>query len=160
MKNLTEYNEFKNKKSDTINEAAQLFDNTWKVRVRISVPSSLISSYCKKVQMETNVDVRKTWSEQEIAEEIANYLENFLKIENLPSSILTNANIEPKTTVQEEIPEQTEVQPEPVETAEKPTETPEQPVQAQKTPNAQPEETSAQTIAQKVPQTEKGAQEI
>ena len=76
MKNLTEYNDFRNKKRDSletesVNEGAQLYDNVWKVRMRVEIPDSLINQYIKKVKDETGEDPKQKWSSQEISEEIA-----------------------------------------------------------------------------------------
>jgi hypothetical protein len=154
MKNLTEYGDFKNKKhlteSSQVNEGAQLFDSTWKVRTRVEIPTSLINSYVKKVQQETGEDPRKKWSEQELAEEITKYVTtSYLTIENLPVNIVTSASAEPKTQVQEEMPAETQVQ--------APAEEPAQPV------NVQIEgeggvQAPAEEVAQTVPQAQKPAQ--
>ena len=147
MKNLTEYNDFKNKKrgveSSQVNEGAQLFDNVWKVRTRVEIPTSLINAYVKKVQQDTGEDPRKKWSEQELAEEITKYVTTaYLTIENLPISIVTNIDTEPTVQTQEEMPEETQVQPQAQPQAEP------QP-QAQPQPQAEPQ---AEEVAQAIPQ--------
>lgn len=118
MKNLTEYNDFKNMKhesvkdSESVNEGAQLFDDVWKVRMRVEIPNTLINSYIKKVKDETGEDPKNKWSSQEISEEIAKYITtSFMTIENLPSSIITSMSNEPKAQVQETMPAQSQVQP-------------------------------------------------
>lgn len=96
---------------EEVNESAQLYDDTWKVRTRVELPSSLISSYVKKVQSETGEDPRKKWSEQEIAEEITKFVTtSYLTIENLPVSIISNAQSEPTVQTQEEMPDESQVQ--------------------------------------------------
>ena len=175
MKNLTNYNDFKNKKSITesveevqevvteevvaeqvtvtieeqeVSEGAQLLDNTWKVRTRVEVPTTLINAYIKKVKDETGEDLRKKWSEQELAEEITKYVTtSYLTIENLPTSIVSNAAAEPKTQVQEEMPVETQVQP--------PTQATE-PVNVQIEPQA-PAAQGTEAVAQTVPQAQKPA---
>lgn len=112
MKNLTEYNDFKEIKrgEQPIVEGAQLFDDNWKVRTRVEIPSSLINAYVKKVQSETGEDPRKKWSEQELAEEITKYVStSFLSVENLPSTIVSNIEQTPQVQVQEDMPVDTEV---------------------------------------------------
>jgi FtsZ-interacting cell division protein ZipA len=115
MNNITDYNEFKSKRTLTpeqVNEGAQLFDdNVWKVRTRVEIPTSLINAYVKKVQAEMGEDPRKKWSEQEIAEELTKYVTTaFLTVENLPSSIVSAAQKQPTIQSQEEMPTETQVQ--------------------------------------------------
>ena len=114
MKNLTEYNEFKDIKrgaTEQVVEGAQLFDDNWKVRTRVEIPTSLINAYVKKVQAETGEDPRKKWSEQELAEEITKYVSTaFLTVENLPSNIVSNVDQGPQVQTQEEMPMDTEVE--------------------------------------------------
>ena len=156
MKNLTEYGDFKNKKhivvAGAVNEGAQLFDNTWKVRTRVEIPTSLINAYVKKVQQDTGEDPRKKWSEQELAEEITKYVTtSYLTIENLPVTIVANATAEPKTQIQEEMPAETQVQ---------------TPAQATQPVNVEIEPAPAQgapaqgaaAVAQAIPQAQKPAQ--
>ena len=96
---------------EELNEGAQLFDNTWKVRTRVEIPTSLINAYVKKVQQDTGEDPRKKWSEQELAEEITKYVTtSYLTIENLPVTIIANASAEPTIQTQEEMPAEIQVQ--------------------------------------------------
>jgi len=149
MKNLTEYNEFKEIKRGTtqkVTEGAQLFDDSWKVRTRVEIPTSLINAYVKKVQAETGEDPRKKWSEQELAEEITRYVSTaFLTVENLPSSIVSNIEQKPQVQVQEEMPEETQVQSQVQ---------PEVQVEVEEAPQGQ--EVQAQKTAQEVPQAQGG----
>lgn len=156
MKNLTEYADFKSKKTETdskfITEGAQLFDSTWKVRTRVEVPQSLVNSFIKKVKDESGEDCRKKWSEQELAEEITKYVtSSFLTIENLPVSIVTSATAEPKVQTQEEMPTETQVQA-PVEGEG------EVKVEVQPAPEEAPAPQGAEGVAQTVPQAQKPAQ--
>lgn len=149
MNNLHGYNEFRNKRVDTLNEdleqivdetpeleeeeenqeveesveesaddgllteGAQLFDSVWKVRSRVEVPVTLINNFVKKVQAETGEDLRKKWSEQELAEEITKYvITSFMNIENLPVSLITGEQAQPQAQVSQELPQETQVQPE------------------------------------------------
>ena len=159
MKNLTEYNEFKSIKrgsTETVQEGAQLFDDSWKVRTRVEIPTSLINSYVKKVQAESGEDPRKKWSEQELAEEITKYVTTaFLTVENLPSSIVSSVKETPQVQTQEEMPDETEVQSQ--------IEEPE--VQVEEAPQGQQVQGQGQSqeIAQEIPQTQvqsQPAQEI
>ena len=151
MKNLTEYNEFKEIKrgaTEKIVEGAQLFDDAWKVRTRVEIPTSLINAYVKKVQAETGEDPRKKWSEQELAEEITKYVSTaFMAVENLPSSIVSNIEQQPQVQVQEEMPVDAEVE----------TQVQEPEVQVEEAPQGQevvqPQgQVQAQEIAQEIPQ--------
>jgi hypothetical protein len=150
MKNLTEYNEFKDIKRGTtekVVEGAQLFDDNWKVRTRVEIPTSLINAYVKKVQAETGEDPRKKWSEQELAEEITKYVSTaFMSVENLPSSIVSNIEQQPQVQTQEEMPIDTEIE----------TQVQEPEVQVEEAPEGQvvqPQgQIQAQTIAQEIPQ--------
>jgi len=165
MKNLTEYNDFRNKKRDSletesVNEGAQLYDNVWKVRMRVEIPDSLINQYIKKVKDETGEDPKQKWSSQEISEEIAKYVTtSFMTIENLPVSIITSVESEPKAQVQETMPTQTQVQ-QPVQEPTAQVEPSAQPA-PQSQPVAQPvAQTPAQNASQVVPQTEAPTAEI
>jgi hypothetical protein len=150
MKNLTEYNEFKEIKRGTtekVTEGAQLFDDAWKVRTRVEIPTSLINAYVKKVQAETGEDPRKKWSEQELAEEITKYVSTaFMSVENLPSSIVSNIEQQPQVQVQEEMPEETEVQVQ--------VEAPDVQVEVEEAPAGQEVQGQSQEVAQEVPQTQ------
>lgn len=159
MKNITEYGDFKKNRtitesgvSDTnqvLNEGAQLFDQVWKARMRVEIPVSLISAYVKKVQSETGEDPRKRWSEQEIAEEIANYVTTaFMTVENLPTSIISSGEKQPTVQTQEDMPVETQVQPQ------TPAQTPAQEVPVQSQAPAQ--ETPAQNVAREIPATQPG----
>ena len=150
MKNLTGYDSFKELKrgaSEKIVEGAQLFDDNWKVRTRVEIPTSLINAYVKKVQAETGEDPRKKWSEQELAEEITKYVSTaFMTVENLPSSIVSNIEQQPQVQVQEEMPMETEVE----------TQIQEPEVQVEEAPQGQmvqePGQVQAQEVAQTIPQ--------
>ena len=150
MKNLTGYDSFKELKrgaTEKIVEGAQLFDDNWKVRTRVEIPTSLINAYVKKVQAETGEDPRKKWSEQELAEEITKYVSTaFMTVENLPSSIVSNIEQQPQVQVQEEMPMETEVE----------TQVQEPEVQVEEAPQGQmiqePGQVQAQEVAHTIPQ--------
>ena len=90
MNNISKWDDFKNKKnSKPTNESAQIIDDVWKVRTRFEIPVSLVNAFIKKVKDETSKNIRETYSDQEIAEEIANYVKSaYLNIANLPSKII------------------------------------------------------------------------
>lgn len=155
MKNLTEFNKFiAGKSENVIAEGAQLSDSqgteVWRVRTRVEIPTKLINEYVKKIQTETGEDVRKKISDQEIAEDITNYITTaFLSIENLPSSIVTSVQKSPTVQAQEEMPSETQVQAPVQEPAAQPAPAQEPAAQAPvQTPTAQP---TAASVAQEVP---------
>lgn len=152
MKNITEYNDFKNIKNiEKMNEGAQLIDSDWSVRTRVTIPTSLINAYVKKVQSECGEDPRKKWSEQEIAEELTKYATTaFLTVENLPTSIISSGSKQPVVQSQEDMPVETQVESPVQEPAQ---EVPTEGQPAAQTP-AQPAAQGAQSIAQEVPQTQ------
>lgn len=182
MKNMYDYNDFRSKKTkineqveeqidktneineSEINEGAQLYDNTWKVRTRVEVPSSLINSYVKKVEQQTGEDPRKKWSEQELAEEITKFVtSSYLSVENLPVSIITNVQQEPKIQTQEEMPEETQVQSQVQPEEETQTQPQPQSQEGQAQVNVEIDtetqtQPQSQEVAQKVPQSQKGGQ--
>lgn len=100
MKNLTEYNAFteiKRGTTDKIVEAAQMFDDVWKVRTSVEIPNSLLNAYKKKVLSETGRETKVSLSEQELVEEITKYVSTaFLTIENLPTSIVVPTSSTPQ----------------------------------------------------------------
>lgn len=102
MENLINYNDFKNHKNGKkINESAQLIDDTWNVRVRFQIPASLVNAYVKKIKDEVNKNIRENFSDQEIAEEIANYIKSaYTNISNLPVSIIVGEKSTQEPTVQ------------------------------------------------------------
>jgi len=160
MRNITEYGEFKNSRTiienanlnvegTLVNEGAQLYDDVWKSRMRVEVPVSLINAYVKKVQSETGEDPRKRWSEQEIAEEISNYVTTaFMTVENLPTSIIASGQKSPTVQTQEEMPVETQVQTQ--------TEIPAQETPVQGQPQVPAQETPAQNVAREIPATQPG----
>ena len=92
---IIRFNDFQHKKrgSNFINETVIPFDDYYKVRVNIDVPFSLVNSYIKKIKDETGQDIKKFYSEIEIAEEIAKYVStSYLNIENIPGDILAPEN--------------------------------------------------------------------
>ncbi|MFW5848007.1 MAG: hypothetical protein ACOCVF_03745 [bacterium] len=167
MKNLTEYNEFRNNKrgetTKNVNEGAQLFDDTWKVRTRVEIPTSLINAYVKKVEAETGEDPKKRWSEQEIAEELTKYVTSaFLTVENLPSSIISTAEKGPQVQTQEDMPEETQVEVQvDTEDSEVQVEIEREPQGQGGQPQGQGGQPQSQEVAQEVPQGQGGqSQEI
>jgi len=91
-KNIFSFGDFQNKRKGTnvVNETVIVFDDHYKVRVNIDVPFSLVTSYIRKIKDETGEDIKRMYSDMEIAEEIAKYVSSsYLNIENVPSDILT-----------------------------------------------------------------------
>ena len=123
----------------------------------IPVSQSLVNSFIKKVKDETGVDAREKWSNEDVAEMIAQHVSSsFLNIENIPSDVVTGTGS--KSPVQTEIPQaQTTVQETPSEDAQT------APAQAQtaqvQTAPAQAQTTSAQGQTAQ-PQVQKTAAQI
>jgi len=94
-KNLTNFNEFQNKRKG-INESKngekinEMFvGDVMRQNPIVDVPVSLIKAFITKVKSETGQDVNMTWSNETVANEIIKYVfSNFMNIENLPVSIL------------------------------------------------------------------------
>ena len=137
-------------KEEQVFEGAQLFDSVWKVRSRVEVPVTLINNFVKKVQSETGEDLRKKWSEQELAEEITKYvITSFMNIENLPTSLITGEQAQPQAQVSQEIPQETQMEPE--------IQSPEDQVEVQiESPQGQIQPQSPEEAAQSIPQSEEG----
>jgi hypothetical protein len=90
-KNIFRFGEFQNKKNGTkmVKETVIPFDDHYRVRLNIEVPFSLVNSYVKKIKEDTGEDIKRLYSESEIAEEIAKYVStSYLNIENIPADIL------------------------------------------------------------------------
>ena len=89
MKNIKNLKEFKSIKNSKLNETVTLNGNDFVVRNSITVPSSLVSAYMKKVKDESGQDILNTHSKDQIAELLVDYVaNNFLNIENFPTSIV------------------------------------------------------------------------
>ena len=92
-KNIFKFGDFQNKRkgnSKMVNETVIAFGDHYKVRTSIDVPFSLVNSYVKKIKDETGQDIKRMYSDMEIAEEIAKYVSSsYLNIENIPTDVLT-----------------------------------------------------------------------
>lgn len=72
-----------------INESVVKLGNEFKVNSTYIVPLELIKQFTDKVKEETKKNPFEFWSAAEIAEQMIKYtLDQFMKIENLPSEIL------------------------------------------------------------------------
>ena len=89
-KSVFRFGEFQGKKrGGKLNETVIAFDDHYKVRVNIDIPFSLVSSYVKKIKDESGQDIKRLYSDMEIAEEIAKYVStSYLNIENIPGDVL------------------------------------------------------------------------
>jgi hypothetical protein len=67
----------------SVNEAARKHGDTWKVS--INIPRSLINAFVSKAKKDYNIDPREQWSDMDLAEFIASYVEStFINIDSLP----------------------------------------------------------------------------
>lgn len=119
MKNMTEFGKFKSLKkgSSLVTEDVTLMDDTFRVRTSVSVPSSLVNAFMKKVKDETGEKVEDRFGKTEIAELLVDYMNNtFLSIENLPTTIVMGSDygsvqpVQTQTQVQDVIQEEPQVQ--------------------------------------------------
>jgi len=99
-KNLTNFNEFQNKRK-SINEQKVnegfLVDDVMRVPMMVDVPVSLLKAFATKVKNETTQDIHNQWSDSLLSDEIAKYvIANFMNIENLPVSIITGEKAQGK----------------------------------------------------------------
>lgn len=90
MNKVFSFGQFQSKKSgNIIKETVIPFDDHYKVRVNIDIPFSLVNAYVKKIKDESGQDIKRMYSDMEIAEEIAKYVStSYLNIENIPSDVL------------------------------------------------------------------------
>lgn len=93
MDNLTNFNDFQNKRKN-INESKVnegfLKDDVMKVPMMVDIPVSLLKAFATKVKSETGQDIHSQWSDSLLSDEIAKYIfSNFMNIENLPVAIIT-----------------------------------------------------------------------
>lgn len=83
----------KRKLHEIIKESVLLVDDMYKVRTGIDIPQSLINSYIKKVKDNTGKDLRKMFSDTDIAEEIVKYVAlNNIDAEKIPATALTGGS--------------------------------------------------------------------
>jgi hypothetical protein len=90
-RNLFEFGQFKNRKSNTImlNENVQAVDDLFRVRKRIDVPMALVNAFKKKVKDDSGKNISQFYSDVELAEEIADYIINtYVTIDNLPVNLI------------------------------------------------------------------------
>jgi len=106
---MTNLKDFKSKKAGLkLNETVTLNGNDFIVRNSITVPSSLVSAYMKKVKDESGQDLLNTHSKDQIAELLVQYLsETFMNIENFPTSIVLGTAA---TQVQPQVQPQGQIQ--------------------------------------------------
>lgn len=171
MENVYSLKDFRNLKNNKpVTESVVIkWDNSFLVKTEVKVDQSLINAYAKKIKDESGNNVKERWSDEEIADKIANYvIGSFVNIENLPSDILTGSAS--KAPVQTQAQTQTQVQ-EPIEELPMQDENPEGQAQATsvqgqaQAPAAQaqaPAPSAQAQAAQVVPsqETKAGAQEI
>lgn len=76
MKRIQNFESHRSGKQTTkeVNENVFQVEDTYKVRTTIDVPKSLINAYAKKVKDETGEDLKKTFGDFDIAEEIVKHV--------------------------------------------------------------------------------------
>lgn len=103
-KNLTSFGEFK-KKAGLITENVIVTEDTFKVRKSIDIPTSLVKNFIKKCKDAGSKDISTNYSEIEVAEILADYLNKYINIENFPVSLILGTDfvqpIQAQTQVQE-----------------------------------------------------------
>lgn len=136
-----------------VNENTVSKGDSWEILIPIQIPKSLVKSYFKKVKDETGNNLSESHGEINVAEELVSYaMKTFIKIENLPTSIVLGDH--DSSIVQVQPQAQTQAQPQ----------TQTQPIQDAPTDGATPQgETTpanpqAQAAAQSIPATEGGTQ--
>jgi hypothetical protein len=96
MRYLQKSEDYKNSKLG-INEAVIKMGNDFKVKSNSSIPQSFINSYVKSVKEATGKDLKEFYSDMDLSEMIVNYvMENFLKIESIPTNAFTGGDEAPK----------------------------------------------------------------
>lgn len=111
MKNLNEFNKFKNLKKGKLNEDVIPQGDIFKVWTSIDVPVSLINGYMKKVKDETGEKLEDRFGKSQIAEMLISYLtQSFLNIENFPTTIVTGEATKVQPQAQAQVQPQTQVQ--------------------------------------------------
>lgn len=110
MENLTNFDDFKNKKHGSkLNEGVIKIGNEY-VLSDVQIPVSLVNSYIKKIKDESGKNLREMMSDQDVAYRLVKYvIENYLQIDNLPSNVVlgddASASIEVNDT-ESQIPPQ------------------------------------------------------
>lgn len=134
-----------------VNENTVSKGDSWEILIPIQIPKSLVKSYFKKVKDETGNNLSESHGEINVAEELVSYaMKTFIKIENLPTSIVLGDHDSSIVQVQPQAQAQTQLQTQPVQDAPADGTTP----QGETAP-ANPQ---AQAAAQSIPATEGGTQ--
>jgi hypothetical protein len=154
MKHIREFEGFtvKRKLSELIKESVMIMGDTYKVRISAELDQKFINSIVKRVKDNAGTDIRRTFSDSDMAEEIVKYVvsKGLTDPEQIPSSVFiggqaqvqaqpeaqvaqAEAEAQPEAPVQE-VPE---VQPAQVEA--QPAQVEAQPAQTQSEDQSQPE---------------------
>jgi hypothetical protein len=89
------------KEFNKLNENAFKSGDKYRVKLIKDIPSEIINNYIQKVKQETNENALKNFTENDLAELLVMHvIDNYLKIENLPSSIAVD--VDEKETVNNE----------------------------------------------------------
>jgi hypothetical protein len=91
MNHIRKFLSYKSKKEDTkvVKESVLQVDDTYKVRVIVDVKKSFINSYVKKVNDNTQKNLRDFYSDMDIVEELVkSVVETGMNIEQIPATLL------------------------------------------------------------------------
>ena len=122
-------------KNDIKNESVIIRDDMYIVG-GITIEQKTINAYCKKVKDQTGKDLKKIYSEQDIAEQLVNYLASkSLDVEKIPATALLGGEEDMNT---EDVYSETAPETASIETETETEETPET-SSIEETPETQPE---------------------
>lgn len=115
MDHLRKFDSYrKNKKlADAIKENVDVINDTYRVNTLVDIPQSLINAYIKKVKDGLDKNVRQSFSDKQIAEEITKFvLKRGLEIDQIPASALFGGEPQGQPQAQPQIPQgQAQAQP-------------------------------------------------
>ena len=134
-----------------VNENTVSKGDSWEILIPIQIPKSLVKSYFKKVKDETGNNLSESHGEINVAEELVSYaMKTFIKIENLPTSIVLGDHDSSIVQVQPQAQTQAQPQTQPIQDAPTDGTTPQG--------DTAPANPQAQAAAQSIPATEGGTQ--
>lgn len=92
-------------KQEEVNENAFQVGDTYKVKIVVDVPVSLVKQYSEKVSQDTGKDALENFSESELAEQMVDYIvKQNLNIDSVPNSVAVGEEaIEQDVTQPEEV---------------------------------------------------------
>lgn len=88
MKNVRNFESFRNNRKDGVNESAMIVGDYFRVNAIVDIKLSDINSYVKRVKDSLGKNARDVYSDSQIAEEIVKYLTNNIDFNNLSTGFL------------------------------------------------------------------------